>query len=62
MKHGRGEYTWPDSSVYKGDYCEDQRHGHGRFKKGSDWIESEWDRGIMSGPISGMLAGRSFSG
>lgn len=31
MKHGTGQFTWPNGDTYKGDYHEDKMHGQGLF-------------------------------
>ena len=28
---GKGEFTWSDGRIYKGDYLDDKKHGFGEF-------------------------------
>lgn len=32
QKHGYGEFIWPDGRVYKGEWVNDLREGHGLFR------------------------------
>jgi len=29
--HGNGTYKWADGRVYEGNYCNDLKHGFGKF-------------------------------
>ena len=50
MKHGSGDFTWPDGKVYRGNYVKDKKDGYGIF----EWADGRkyigyWKEGKQHG-------------
>merc|ERR1712224_1037712 len=68
-KEGEGVESWPDGTKYKGDFCNDARHGYGEYEGpmvddslGVSYCGS-WAENNFEGPgVYHWEDGRSFSG
>ena len=50
MKHGYGIYTWPDNSVFQGDWVENVITGFGKYQWNDGRVyEGYWDNNDMHG-------------
>lgn len=58
-KWGHGVFRWKDGSFYEGDYCNDLKHGWGRYVTADRQIieEGEWRGGNFIGGVGGVGVG-----
>ena len=50
MKHGYGHYTWPDKSVFQGDWVENVISGFGKYQWNDGRVyEGYWLNNDMHG-------------